>query len=136
VAGDQWKIKKGSGTNPPLSPFVKGDERGIFFVDFLLLAFFFHWSLVTGHWTLRQRRPAADAARVHFLLAYRGGSVHNARKETDNGYAQHPVLAADAYCLSRSSGLLTGSLSGTGSVPRRCERLRHCGSRDSGGEGV
>jgi hypothetical protein len=74
--------------------------------------------------------------QVHFLLAYRGVSVHNARKETDNGYAQYPVLAADACCLSRSCRLLTGSLSGTGLVPRRCERSRHCGSRDFGGEGV
>jgi len=83
-------------------------------------------SSFTGHWTLvTAATPPCGGSRrrqEHFLLAYQGVSVHNARKETDNGYSQHPVLAADACCLSRSCRLLTGSLSGTGSVPRRCER--------------
>jgi len=52
--------------------------------------------------------PEACSCRrqEHFLLAYQVISVHNARKETDNGYAQHPVLAADACCFSRSCRLL------------------------------
>jgi peptidoglycan/LPS O-acetylase OafA/YrhL len=43
------RLKRDQGQIPLFSPLQKGDERGIFFVDFLLLAFFFHWSLATGH---------------------------------------------------------------------------------------